>query len=438
MDIDTNEVINLMTSTSYNMEQQSEDKAISNDDIIELITLTLKRIYKIDRNVHNYNHDSELKKLVYTSIKKNNKELKLMEDHYDNIYNEHIELIFRSSGLIKRSYNQLSESFDTAIYDTSGNIIEDIENDREHHYGPIIKKLKMVKDIPQKSDEWYLFRKKHITGSNAWKVFKSDATRRQLTYEKLIPDEMAIIKGTLNENSPLNWGHRFEPLTTWLYEYYNDVQVDEFGCIPHDSIEFLAASPDGIVVSGNKYGRMLEIKNVVTREITGIPKMEYYIQMQIQMEVCNLPDCDFVETKFVEYDDSDEFYKDKYRLEKGCIMIFVKNNSQLVYEYSALFNNRKTVIDKFIDDTMTKYEEMCSSEETTDSYMWYRNIYWKLDKYSCTYVPRNSKWFENVYDDMVIFWNKVEEEQEIPDSYLKYKATSKASTKKKHIQHITL
>ena len=48
---------------------------------------------------------------------------------------------------------------------------------------------------------------------------------------------------------------------------------------------------------------MLEIKNIVNREITGIPKKEYWVQMQLQMEVCNLPECDFLETRFKEYED---------------------------------------------------------------------------------------------------------------------------------------
>ena len=45
----------------------------------------------------------------------------------------------------------------------------------------------------------------------------------------------------------------------------NDVKVEEFGCIPHETIPFLAASPDGIVTSNKLNGRMIEIKNVVSR-----------------------------------------------------------------------------------------------------------------------------------------------------------------------------
>ena len=78
------------------------------------------------------------------------------------------------------------------------------------------------------------------------------------------------------------------------YEYINNTKVNEFGCIKHTKHDFLAASPDGIVcdMSSNLYGRMLEIKNVVSRTITGA-KMEYWIQMQLQMEVCDLNECDF-------------------------------------------------------------------------------------------------------------------------------------------------
>ena len=148
--------------------------------------------------------------------------------------------------------------------------------------------MRNVKQPEQKSDEWYIFRKNHITGSNAWKIFHTEGSIRQLIYEKLQPTENCIVKSSLNEKNPINWGHKYEPLTNRLYEYYNDVKVEEFGCIPHKTIPFLAASPDGIIVSNKNNGRMIEIKNVVSREITGIPKMEYYIQMQIQLEVCDL------------------------------------------------------------------------------------------------------------------------------------------------------
>jgi hypothetical protein len=46
----------------------------------------------------------------------------------------------------------------------------------------------------------------------------------------------------------------------------------------------------------------------VNREITGIPLEAYWIQMQVQMEVCDLDECDFFETQFKEFDTSEEFF----------------------------------------------------------------------------------------------------------------------------------
>ena len=44
----------------------------------------------------------------------------------------------------------------------------------------------------------------------------------------------------------------------------------------------------------SQYGRMLKSKTL-SIGITGIPE-EYWIQMQIQMETCDLSCCDFLET----------------------------------------------------------------------------------------------------------------------------------------------
>jgi hypothetical protein len=54
---------------------------------------------------------------------------------------------------------------------------------------------------------------------------------------------------------------------------------------------------------------MIEIKNISNREINGIPKEEYWVQMQVQMETCDLDECDFVETRFKEFKSEEEFYE---------------------------------------------------------------------------------------------------------------------------------
>jgi putative phage-type endonuclease len=256
----------------------------------------------------------------------------------------------------------------------------------------IIYALENMPQPEQKSKEWYLFRQDHITASNAWKALSTQATKNQLIYEKCLPMNTEKFKPTLNENS-LTWGHKYEPLSNLMYELKMNTKVKEFGCIEHPIYKFLAASPDGIVVGENNYGRMLEIKNVVSRVIDGCPKKEYYVQMQLQMEVCNLDECDFVETKFVEYDGYQQFMEDPTP-DKGVIAVFVKDN-KFIYEYMPFGSN----IDEWTE-IMQKNGE------------WFKNIYWKLEVFSCVLVKRNKEWFNTAINHLDELWKIVCEERQ--------------------------
>jgi putative phage-type endonuclease len=261
----------------------------------------------------------------------------------------------------------------------------------------IIQALENLPQPEQKTDAWYVFRQEHITASNAWKALSTQSTKNQLIYEKCLPMNTEKYKPTLNENS-LTWGHKYEPLSNKIYEMKMNTQVKEFGCIEHPVYTFLAASPDGIVVGENNYGRMLEIKNVVSRVIDGCPKKEYYIQMQLQMEVCNLDECDFVETKFVEYEGFQQFMEDECQ-DKGVIAVFVQDN-KFVYEYMPFGSN--------IDE----WSENIIKEKTNDSCVWFKNIYWKLEVFSCVLVKRNRQWFSSAINHLEDLWRIVCEERQ--------------------------
>jgi putative phage-type endonuclease len=262
----------------------------------------------------------------------------------------------------------------------------------------IINALECIPQPEQKSPEWYVFRHEHITASNAWKAMSTQANKNQLIYEKCLPMNTEKFKPSLNENS-LTWGHKYEPLSNIMYELKMNTKVKEFGCIEHPTSNFLAASPDGIVVGENNYGRMLEIKNVVSRVIDGCPKKEYYVQMQLQMEVCNLDECDFVETKFIEYDGFQQFIEDVTN-DKGVIAVFVKDN-KFIYEYMPF---ETTVdIDKWTETMIEKYENQGE---------WFKNIYWKLEVFSCVLVKRNREWFNTAINYLDELWRIVCEERQ--------------------------
>ena len=155
---------------------------------------------------------------------------------------------------------------------------------------------------------------------------------------------------------------------------------------------------------------MLEIKNIVNREITGIPKKEYWIQMQLQMEVWNLDECDFLETKFTEYENATEFFNDGQEKTnngnfKGVIMYFHTLESKPFYVYKPLEMTNYDEINKWEEEMVDKYQSI------EFNMMWVKNCYWKLEKMSCVLVLRNQKWFQDNIKQLETVWKIIESER---------------------------
>lgn len=274
-------------------------------------------------------------------------------------------------------------------------------------------KIAYLKSLPQpnqRTSEWYEFRHNLITASNAYKAYGSQSAQNQLIYEKCLPLKTSVEEQPtmVNINSPFHWGQKYEPLSVQLYESKYNTKIDDFGCIQHDSYNFIGASPDGINVKidSNLYGRMLEIKNVVSRDITGNPKKEYWIQMQLQMEVCDLDECDFLETKFVEYNNYTEFKNDTTEKTKGSIIYFNTKESKPFYLYKPLEIVEEDEILKWEEDTINKYQS------TDYGMMWIKHIYWKLDIFSCVLVLRNTGWFNENVSNLQTIWQTILYERE--------------------------
>lgn len=303
----------------------------------------------------------------------------------------------------------------------------------------ITEQLEYLRSIPQpvqRTEEWYKFRHNLITASELAKVFDSQAVQNSLIYSKCKPWEP--MGRCNNPSSPLHWGQKYEPLSVIIYEDVYKTKVGEFGCIPHSKHSFIGASPDGINIdsTSERYGRLLEIKNVFTREIDGVPMPDYWVQMQSQMEVCNLNECDFLETKFIEYGSYREYMEDKFpqgsianELEdiyqettnnneqdqdietpfckyryKGCIMMFMKtDNNTPIYVFKPLYLND--------DDEETIWEEDTIHQKEEEGLRWITNIYWKLQVFSCVLVLRNKFWFESALPQVREIWNTIERER---------------------------
>ena len=222
-------------------------------------------------------------------------------------------------------------------------------------------------------------------------------------------------------SGPMHWGVKYEPVTVSIYEDMYKTTVEEYGCIQHPEYAFIGASPDGINVdrTNNKYGKMLEIKNIVNREITGVPKTEYWIQTQIQMETCNLNECDFVETRFKEFENEEDFYNEHTKEYKGVILHFIDkpnlhSEDDIISQYKPCaptyiykpftIENNKIDIDEWVQETKQSMSEK--------NMAWFNTIYWYLDEFSCVVIQRNRRWFKEVVPKIKEFWDTIVHERE--------------------------
>ena len=302
----------------------------------------------------------------------------------------------------------------------------------------IKKQLDYLKSIPQakqKTVEWYKTRYNLITASNCWKAFGSESQKNSLIYDKCKPFS-TISHDYVNTQSTLHWGVKYEPVSLMVYEDKFHTKIEDFGCIPHATYPFVGASPDGINIDPKNtelYGRMVEIKNIFNRDITGIPKEEYWIQTQIQMETCNLDECDLFETRIKEYENEEAFYTNITHEYKGVILHFVhrtvnhtlQENISLnelntpIYKYMPLSisqSNNKIEIDRWIQQT---------KEQNSDIVL-FSKIYWYLDQCCCTLIKRNKQWFQTAIPKIKELWDIILKER--VDGYQHRAAKKKIKT----------
>jgi hypothetical protein len=360
----------------------------------------------------------------------------LMASHFDNdiFYNEDAEN--ELDDIMEQAKTDFFKDFIPIRSYPSSVIL------KEPDYDFVTKQIEVLRNKPQptqRTKEWYEFRHNLITASNAYKAFDSQCNKNQLIFEKcqpLNPDnyvdsstkiieveplsdpnikhiqinhskqqQQQVGVQMVNINSTLHWGQKYEPLSVLIYEDMFNTTIEDFGCIQHETYSFLGASPDGINVdyASPRYGRMLEIKNIVNREIDGIPKQEYWIQMQLQMEVCGLNECDFLETKFSEC--SEEEYLATENKRKGIILYFHKKDGSPFYKYMPFHIKSQCDIDNWREQMVELYQ----SPEY--KYIWIKDYYWRLDHCSCVLVCRNQQWFKDNIAELGEIWSIIEKER---------------------------
>lgn len=255
------------------------------------------------------------------------------------------------------------------------------------------KKLQYLLEIPiipQKSKEWHDMRHNMITSSD-WAQALGEGkfgTQKQLIKKKCLPVEDNV------DNPFFNWGNMFEDVAISIYSEIHGVKIHhEFGLIQHPDKTWFGASPDGI----SDTGIMLEIKCPLRRKLDGnIPK-QYYFQMQGQLDVCDLMECDYFECEFKKYENSSGFY-DNFNDKniKGIIIEpLLGKGKKKKYIYSD--NKYPDYLDK------KKYELFVKINQENI----YKIYYWYLSKFNLKRIYRDQKFIDIHLEKLKEVWSKI-------------------------------
>lgn len=254
----------------------------------------------------------------------------------------------------------------------------------------------------QRTAAWHAKRGEMLTASEIYKALPdaTPAQKHELMISKLTPRPRTEGSGP----RALIWGTRFEPIAKEIYCKLSPqpMNIVDTTCIPHPTVNFLGASPDGIIISpGNpRHGNLVEFKCPISRAFsdeTPVP-VSYYHQMQLQMECTQLNTCEYIEFQFktptyTEWRDSKAEYKGFYAVTE--------------------------------DDTQVKYREL---SDTRDPSAWRAEVlgdvddwdivYWTLEKYRMKIVQHESDWLEKNLPSMTEVWNTILEHRKngtLPD-----------------------
>ena len=200
---------------------------------------------------------------------------------------KHLRIDLNSAGMSQ----YLSETLDIPLADVKKRVGE------LQRYNAQLKVLNAQPKVQQRTEEWYAMRRELLTASDtAQALGKSKYGKpQQLVQKKAFPDKFPMFNSM--SVAPLRHGVIYEDMAVRCYTQRRaDIAVHDFGLIPHPTLKCYGASPDGIT----ELGIMLEIKCPYARVINGCIPEHYYLQMQGQMAVCGLNECDYIECDIME------------------------------------------------------------------------------------------------------------------------------------------
>ena len=301
-----------------------------------------------------------------------------------------------------------------------------------------------IKVPEQRTKEWYIERSKLISASDA--SYAINQTSAFSNYNRTLLQKVGVKFSYFSTPAMLH-GTIFEVVTQNVYETRNNVIIKEYGCLPHNSISYIGASPDGIVSEVKNInsldetsllGRMIEIKNPYSRVINDKIKFEYQIQIQVQLQVAQLYICDFIETKVTyNYSDVNEFLNDRFILDNNCNIINNKNipitnlskdgmEKGILLHFFKPHDDRDENISElfplhllYTSEAIEKWHKDTIKKFTDKGYQFIKCYYWKLEVYDVKTVKRDDeRWVKEILPGLDKFWNDVKQTRKMTNKQI--------------------
>lgn len=234
--------------------------------------------------------------------------------------------------------------------------------------------------ITQRTPEWYAARMDMITASDAAQALDCAkfGTQRQF-FAKKVQQQLDGSTSMSSAAMPaLRWGVMYEPVAAAVYMARSATELHDFGLLRHSELPFLGASPDGI----SDQGTMVEIKCPYRRKPSGgdVP-LQYYYQIQQQLEVCGLTSCDFVECEIVELPTLEMLFDGSSSL-KQCVQehgVVLENVVTSAFVYSPLGLTHAELL-AFVQD---------ANDKDTSQMGPYKVHPFRVERYYCQRIRRD-------------------------------------------------
>jgi len=271
--------------------------------------------------------------------------------------------------------------------------------------------LLTTNQVEQRTGEWYSETKNLITASEIASLWKGGRTRGTMVMSKVPNPSAPVInkQGAVRREhtGPMDWGVRYEPVVKQILEETLGAKIQELGRIRHRSVARVAASPDGLFIECAKQpelvGSLVEIKCPPSRIINDKIPFDYWCQMQLQMEVCGRPSCEFVEVKF-----------------KELTEVPVGPNGWITLE-----GNSETMELRYLYSELGAKSPVPVSE---GDWVLVEAYQWEAVKIRRVTVKKDDAWFPGIQGDLEAFWKDVAAarvgEWKLPDAKSRSKVAS--------------